>query len=182
MRTKTAPGDLTVEQVGEFGARWMAAWNGRTADGLLALLTEDVVYRSDGWPKTMRGHADVLAFLRLVWAAFPDLRFQKLSGPYLTVDEPKAAFHWQASATHTGRLDPPGYAPTGKRFEFDGVDIHEYRDDKVAHVRSTFDSLSIAQQLGFVPRRRAVAAQRATVQAQRTATQVRQVLRRRAER
>ena len=42
------------------------------------------------------------------------MRFELLEGPY-TLGENKAAFRWRGTGTLTGPLDPPGFAPTGKR-------------------------------------------------------------------
>ena len=63
----------------------------------------------------------------------------------------KAAFWWDGYGTHTGPIDPPGLAPTGKRIEFDGADFHEYRDGKVARLRIVFDMSDVMRQLGVLP-------------------------------
>ena len=80
----------------------------------------------------------------------PDLRFELLEGPYL-LGENRAAFRWRGTGTLTGPLDPPGFAPTGKRFEIDGADFHEYRDGRISRLRILFDVNGASQQLGLVP-------------------------------
>jgi steroid delta-isomerase-like uncharacterized protein len=114
-------------------------------------MTEDIVYDDSAWPKTMRGHADVLEFVAHSWRAIPDLRFEVREGPYAHASDPKAAFWWNGYGTHTGPLEPPGLAATGKTIEFDGVDFHEYRDGKVARLRIVFDMASVMRQLGVLP-------------------------------
>src|ERR671916_75777 len=79
------------------------------------------------------------------------LRFEMVDGPYLRPGAPEAAFYWKGTGTHTGPLDPPGFAPTGKRLEFHGADFHEYRDGKVARLRIVFDMMDVARQMGTVP-------------------------------
>ena len=143
--------DLDQEWVEGFAQRWLEAWNSHDPERLLALMTDDIVYDDSAWPKTMRGHADVREFLEHTWRAIPDLRFEVREGPYVRAGEPKAAFWWDGYATHTGVLDPPGLAPTGKRLEFDGADFHEYSDGKVARLRIVFDMAAAMRQLGVLP-------------------------------
>jgi steroid delta-isomerase-like uncharacterized protein len=136
----------------DFATRWEAAWNSHEPARLLELMTDDIVYDDSAWPTTMRGHGDVRSFLDYVWRAFPDLRFQAIEGPYTVPAQPKAAFHWRGSATHTGLLDPPGFAPTGNRVEFEGADLHEYRDGRVCRLRIVFDMMDVGRQIGALPK------------------------------
>jgi steroid delta-isomerase-like uncharacterized protein len=169
----TEPGaETSIEWIGDFARRWLAAWNSHQADDVLKLLTDDVEYRDDAWPRTMHGHAEVREFLEALWRGTPDMSFELLSGPYGIPGQPRAAFHWRGWGTHTGLLDPPGFAPTGRRWEVDGADFHEYRDGRVSKLRVAFDMMSVSRQLGLMPaagsrgERVLALAQRSTVQAQ----------------
>jgi steroid delta-isomerase-like uncharacterized protein len=168
----------SIEWIRDFTPRWLEAWNSHEPDRLLALMSEDIEYRDDSWPKTMRGHADVREFLEAIWRAMPDMTFELLSGPYVIPGEPRAAFHWRGWGTHTGVLEPPGFAPTGRRWELDGVDFHEYRDGRVCKLRIAFDMLSASRQLGLMPAAGG-RAERALVMAQRSAARVQQAIRER---
>jgi hypothetical protein len=97
--------------------------------------------------------------------------------PYLVPGEPKAAFYWKGSGTHTGPLDPPGFAPTGKRLEFEGVDLHEYRDGRVSRLRIVFDMMEVGRQLGTLPKAGSPV-EKAGAAAQRLGVKVQQQLRR----
>ena len=112
----TSEATPSIEWIRVFAQRWIDAWNSHEVDRLLALMSEDIEYRDDAWAKPMRGHADVREFLEAGWRAFPDMTFELLSGPYVIPGEPRAALHWRGRATHTGPLDPPGFAPTGRRW------------------------------------------------------------------
>ncbi|MGH2762256.1 MAG: ester cyclase [Thermoleophilaceae bacterium] len=136
----------------EFAERWEAAWNSHQADRLLELMTEDVVYDDSAWPTTMRGHADVREFVESAWRAMPDLEFRMAEGPFLDPRAPRAAFYWTGSGTFTGPLEPPGFAPTGQRIEFDGFDLQEYRDGRVCRLRITFDMMDVSRQIGLAPK------------------------------
>jgi steroid delta-isomerase-like uncharacterized protein len=137
--------------IDDFIERWEAAWDTHDPARVVELMTDDVVYNDSGWPKEMRGHADVREFLEYTWEGMPDTRFRAIEGPFLHPTEPKAAFYWRGTATHTGRTDPPGLAPTGKPVEFNGADFHEYRDGKVARLTIVFDMADLMRQLGVLP-------------------------------
>jgi steroid delta-isomerase-like uncharacterized protein len=154
-----------------FTTDWLAAWNAHEPERLLALMTEDVVYDDAAWPATMRGHAEARAFLDATWRAFPDLTFELVEGPYIRPGAEKAAFHWRGRGTLTGRLDPPGFAPNGRSIVFEGVDLHEYRDGRVARLRIEFDMLDVGRQLGLMPAAGSKA-ERGMAAAQRAVTRI----------
>jgi steroid delta-isomerase-like uncharacterized protein len=154
--TATQPSASAVEQsltefVADFVPRWADAWNSHDPDRVLELMTGDITYDDSASPTTMRGHADVRTFLEYTWRAFPDLRFELVDGPFLHSDAPKATFHWRGTCTHSGPIDPPGIAPTGKRVEFEGFDLHEYRDGRVSRLLIVFDLAEFMRELGLLP-------------------------------
>jgi steroid delta-isomerase-like uncharacterized protein len=168
----------SIAWIRSFTPRWLEAWNSHDVDRLLALMTEDIEYRDDSWPKAMRGHADVREFLEAIWQATPDMTFELLAGPYVIPGEPRAAFHWRGSGTHKGLLEPPGFAATGRRWELDGVDLHEYRDGRVSRLRIVFDMMSASRQLGLLPAAGG-RAERMLALAQRSTSRVQQTIRQR---
>lgn len=169
--------ELDQSWVEEFSGRWEAAWNSHEPERLLGLMTDDIVYDDSAWPTTMRGHDEVRDFLDFAWTAMPDLRFEMVEGPYLAPGERKAAFYWRGSGTQTGPLDPPGFAPTGKRLEFEGADFHEYRDGRVCRLRIVFDMMDVGRQLGTLPKAGSPV-EKAGAAAQRLGVRVQQRLRR----
>src|SRR5687767_12756954 len=162
---------VDTEFLAGFVERWEAAWNSHQPDRVLELMTEDIVYDDDAWPRTMRGHGDVREFLETIWRAMPDLAFEMVEGPFVREGEPVATFYWKGSGTFSGPLDPPGFAPTGARAEFEGFDLQEYRDGRVCRLRIVTDMLGMSRQLGLMPaqgsraEKAAAAAQRLGVQA-----------------
>ena len=174
MTTPNAPVAPSIEWTRELVTSWLDAWNSHQPDRILDLLTEDVEARDDSWPKPMHGHREVREFVEALWRAVPDMTFELLAGPYVIPDEPRASFHWRGSGTFTGRMDPPGFAPTGRRWEIDGADLHEYRDGRISRLRVVFDLMSVSRQLGVMPaagsraERAMAAAQRGLVRAQQT--------------
>src|SRR2546421_1852189 len=150
-RTETPTPAIDAAFAEDFFPRWLEAWNSHDPDRLLALMTDDISYEDSAWPTTMRGHGEVREFLRHAWTAFPDMRFELKDGPFLHPTLPSATATWTGSLTHTGPIDPPGVAPTGRHVEFAGFDLHEYRDGKVARLWICFDVAAIMRELGVLP-------------------------------
>ena len=117
-------------------------------------------------------------FLESTWRGIPDMTFELVAGPYVIPGKPRAAFHWRGWGTHTGVLDPPGFAPTGRRWEVEGADFHEYRDGRVRRLRISFDMMTVSRQLGLMPAPGS-GAERALVLAQRSASWVQQEIQKR---
>jgi steroid delta-isomerase-like uncharacterized protein len=167
----------TIDWIRGFVREWLDAWNSHEVDRVLGFLTEDVEVRDDSWPRTMHGHAEVREFLLALWRAIPDMTFELLAGPYVIPGEPRASFHWRGSGTFTGPMDPPGFAPTGRRWEVDGVDFQEYRDGSISKLRVMFDMMTVSRQLSVMPAAGS-RGERAIAVVQRGVTRVQQEYRR----
>ena len=150
-QTQTSAPAVDAAFVEDFVPRWLDGWNSHDPDRLLALMTDDIAYDDAGWPTTMHGHAEVREFLRHAWTAFPDMRFEATDGPFLHPTKASATVGWTGSATHTGSIDPPGIAPTGRHVTFKGFDLHEYRDGRVSRLWICFDMAGIMRDLGVLP-------------------------------
>ena len=161
---ETLPSEWAQESV----ERWLAAWNSRQPEQVTALCSEDVLWDDPLTERPERGRLAVAEYLRGVWKAFPDLEFSWPEGPYASFRGVKLALHWHVEGTMLGVLDPPGFAPTGKRIALDGVDLLEIQDGLVSAYSGFFDARGVAQQIGALPEpgsrgeRIAVAVQRIT--------------------
>jgi steroid delta-isomerase-like uncharacterized protein len=150
--TTTKPADTVDEAfIQDFAKRWLDAWNSHEHERVLELVNDDIVYDDSAWPRPMHGPADIREFLDFTWRAFPDLRFEVRDGPFLHPSRPEAAFYWDGYATHTGQIEPPGMAPTGKQVHMHGADFHAYRDGKLSRLRIVFDMTDVMRQLGVLP-------------------------------
>ena len=136
------------------------AWNTQDIDRLLSCMSADTFWDDPAMEEPARGRQAVRNFALSIWRAFPDLKYVPLGEPYLSSDGTKIAQHWKMTGTWLGPY-PPGFAPTGRRFEVDGVDIIEFQDEKVHHCITRFDGITLAEQLGLLPPR-LVAGQRKT--------------------
>jgi steroid delta-isomerase-like uncharacterized protein len=148
--TTLAPGEQFAR---EFADRWQRAWNSHRPEEVTALCNDDVVWSDPLIDQPERGRAAVTDYLRSVWRAFPDLEFTWPEGPYASFEGVKLALHWRVTGTMLGRMEPPGFAPTGRRIEHDGIDLLELRDGLVCAYEGFFDVQAVARQIGAAPAR-----------------------------
>ena len=134
-----------------FVERYTAAWNGCDTDAMAQLLTDDIVWEDPALPAPARGVAAVQEFMRSSLRAFPDLHFGEPDPPALAVAGELVMWGWYMEGTHRGAIDPPGFAPTGRRMRIDGVDRWTMRDGRIARYRAFYDMNDLARQLGIVP-------------------------------
>jgi steroid delta-isomerase-like uncharacterized protein len=151
--TDSALLDSLPDELREFGERWLAAWGARSPDRIADLCTDDVVWDDPALDAPRVGRAAARALLAETFRAFPDLTFALTEPPCVSADGARAAVAWRASGTMTGPLEPPGLAPTGRRFELEGVDLYDLRDGLVARMRTHYDVLGWLRQIGAAPAR-----------------------------
>ena len=134
-----------------FTERYAAAWNGCDVDAMAEMLTDDVVWADPALTEPARGIPAVQEFMRVSFRAFPDLRFSEPDPTHLTVTGDLVAWAWRMEGTMRGVVDPPGFAPTGRRMRVDGVDLWRMRDEQIADYRAFYDMTDLARQLGIMP-------------------------------
>ena len=115
-----------------------------------SIFTEGIVFEDDAAPETIHGHQDMTRFLSSLWKAFPDFHFELLEGPYLA-ENGTVAVHSRVTGTMTGRLDPPGYEPTGARLSLEYGGFYEFEGDRFSRARIILNMYEAAVQLGALP-------------------------------
>jgi steroid delta-isomerase-like uncharacterized protein len=140
-----------VAELTDFTKHYLDAWNSHDASKIAPLVTDDIVWIDPALPVPARGPAAVMDFMRAGWQAFPDLAFREPDPPHLTVAGDAVAWAWQMTGTMRGPIEPPGFAPTGRRMQIDGVDLWTLRDGRIAHYRAFYDLNDMARQLGIAP-------------------------------
>jgi steroid delta-isomerase-like uncharacterized protein len=135
----------------EFTERYAAAWNACDTDAMAELITEDIVWVDPALAEPARGIPAVQEFMRTSFQVFPDLRFSEPDPPHLSVEGDQVAWTWTMEGTFRGPLDPPGFAPTGRRMKVDGIDVWHMRDGRIADYRAFYDMNDVARQLGLLP-------------------------------
>jgi steroid delta-isomerase-like uncharacterized protein len=150
MKTSTAS-PATGFDLKDFTQRYTAAWNECDTDAMAELLTDEIVWVDPALPEPARGIPAVQEFMRTSFQIFPDLRFSEPDPPHLTADGELISWAWTMEGTFRGPIDPPGFAPTGKRMKIDGVDLWHMRDGRIADYRAFYDMNELVRQLGILP-------------------------------
>jgi steroid delta-isomerase-like uncharacterized protein len=140
-----------VPDLDSFCASYLRAWNDHDAAPIADLVTDDVVWEDPALAVPARGPAAVQEFMRAAWRGFPDLRFDETDHPHRTASGDQVAWRWRMRGTMSGPLDPPGFAPTGRSMEIEGVDLWTMRDGRIARYRAFYDMNEVARQLRIAP-------------------------------
>ncbi len=94
----------------------------------------------------IRGIEQMLEFLRVNFAAFPDWHEEI---ELILGEGARVAYITTGTATHTGPLgDIP---PTGKRVEVTNYVVQRIEDGKIAETWIGWDNLAVMNQLGLLP-------------------------------
>lgn len=124
--------------------RYLDGWIARDADAVIATLAEGGTYEDPSTGSPLSGDA-LRGYMKALWAAFPDLSFEKQSigqmGPDLI------AAQWIMTGTNHGSM--MGLPPTGKAVSVKGADFFHMKDGLIQSVTGYFDSRAIPTQLGL---------------------------------
>jgi hypothetical protein len=131
------------------GARRLpASWDARDLEGFANRLTDDVEWYDPAMPDPpIRGRAAVKAFAGAVIRAFPDFTYEVLPPICVAADGTRCAVKWRIRGFHVRSLESPGYAPTGRRVEIEGVDVFDLEGEQVRRILAAFDPLPAAERL-----------------------------------
>ena len=119
----------------------------------------------------LRGHAEIAAMFRELFAALPDL---ETTVTRLVTGEREAAVEWRMTGHFTGE-PMQGVDPTGRRVDFRGVDYIELDGGKIVKVTAYYDSMEFARQIGLMPPRES-GAERAMKTAFNTGTKLKRAI------
>jgi hypothetical protein len=146
-------------EVLDFAERWTDRWNAHDVDGVLALVVEDVVWEDPSIDGTARGLTEARQYVENLLRAFPDMVWAMHAGLFISLDYDEEILRigqpWVCHGTALGQIDPPGFAPTGRKFELQGFDVWKVRrsDSRALEVVSHYDALEFARRAGLMPAR-----------------------------
>jgi hypothetical protein len=144
---------ITDEFARQWIPRFLDAWRTHDPEQLAQLSTEDVHWEDPFIPPNgeLHGRDALQDWLRYVWRSFPDVAFEMVGEPMVSLDRHRISFEWTGEGRMTGPLAPPGFAPTGTVVAMRGVDIHDFRGDLLAHCITVTDVAGVALQIGAMP-------------------------------
>ena len=124
------------------------AWNAHDLDAIMALHAPDMVFDNHTAGESATGE-DVRAHIGSIFETWPDLEF---TTRHLYVREGLVVQEWTAAATHakTMRRGELVAEPTGRRVEWDGLDVIPFENGLVKRKDVYSDSVSILRQVGLL--------------------------------
>src|SRR5918997_124028 len=113
--------------------------------------TLDEVYAPDVvWHQPegdIQGLEEAEQFVAMITTAFPDM---STTVEDVIAEGDKVVTRVTIRGTHQGEVEEYG-PPTGKQVELEGITIHRFEDGKIVKEWTSYDNLSILQQLGLAP-------------------------------
>jgi len=144
----TDPSKDSPEALREAIDRYNGAWNAHDLDAIMALHAPDMVFENHTAGESAAGEA-ARAHIGSIFATWPDIAF---STRRLYVREGLVVQEWTATATHTETMRRGDLVaePTGRRVEWDGLDVIPFEDGLVKRKDVYSDSVSILRQVGLL--------------------------------
>ncbi len=129
-------------------AAYNDAWNAHDVERIGALHAPDMVFENHTAGERAEGE-QALAHIARIFESWPDIEFQTRR---LYVREDLVVQEWTARATHVKALQRGEIVaePTGKRIEWQGMDVIPFQDGKVKRKDVYSDSVSILRQVGLL--------------------------------
>jgi steroid delta-isomerase-like uncharacterized protein len=145
--TGTNPADAP-EALERTIARYNEAWNAHDLDAICAMHAPDMVFENHTAGEAATGTA-VREHIGAIFRTWPDITFATRR---LYAREGLIVQEWTAAATHAnpmrrGELEA---APTGKRVEWNGMDVIPFENGLVKRKDVYSDSVSILRQVGLL--------------------------------
>jgi steroid delta-isomerase-like uncharacterized protein len=141
-------GKDSVQVIEEAIQRYNDAWNAQDLDAIMAMHAPGMVFQNHTAGESAQGDA-VREHIASIFETWPDLTF---STRRLYVRDGLVVQEWTATATHTNTMRRGDLVaePTGKRVEWNGVDVIPFEDGLITRKDVYSDSVSILRQLGLI--------------------------------
>jgi steroid delta-isomerase-like uncharacterized protein len=127
------------------------ALNEHDLDKLIDMHTVDALWDDPELAEPVRGRAAIAVRAAAMFRAFPDLQFPLDELEIYRAESGRVAARWHAVGTMTGPIDPPGFAPTGKKVSLRGACFYEFEDGKLASHTIVYDTMGMLRQAGVMP-------------------------------
>ena len=145
MSTAPASDDAVLREMIDRDNR---AWNEHDVDAIIAMHAPDMVFENHTAGERAEG-SQVREHIARIFAAWPDIAFATRR---LYVREDLVVQEWTARATHTREMRRGEIvaAPSGRRVEWEGLDVIPFEDGQVKRKDVYSDSVSILRQVGLL--------------------------------
>jgi steroid delta-isomerase-like uncharacterized protein len=137
-----------TEQLQETIAAYNDAWNAHDVERIGSMHAPDMVFENHTAGERAEGQ-EALSHIAGIFESWPDIEFRTRR---LYVREDLVVQEWTATATHLKPLSRGGIVaqPSGRRIEWNGMDVIPFEDGKVKRKDVYSDSVSILRQVGLM--------------------------------
>jgi steroid delta-isomerase-like uncharacterized protein len=137
-----------TERLHEVIAAYNDAWNAHDLGAIAALHAPGMVFENHTAGERAEGD-EALEHIGRIFESWPDIAF---STRRLYVREDLVVQEWTATATHVKELRRGDIVaePSGRRIEWDGMDVIPFEDGLVKRKDVYSDSVSILRQVGLL--------------------------------
>jgi steroid delta-isomerase-like uncharacterized protein len=124
------------------------AWNAHDVQRIGSMHAPDMVFENHTAGERAEGE-DALAHIAKIFESWPDIEFKTRR---MYVREDLVVQEWTASATHVKPLSRGEIVaePSGRRIDWDGMDVIPFEHGKVKRKDVYSDSVSILRQVGLL--------------------------------
>jgi steroid delta-isomerase-like uncharacterized protein len=128
--------------------RYNDAWNRHDVDAIIALHAPDMVFENHTAGERAEGD-EVREHIARIFTGWPDIAFATRR---LYVREDLVVQEWTASATHDRELHRGDLVapPSGRRIEWEGLDVIPFEDGLIKRKDVYSDSVGILRQVGLL--------------------------------
>jgi steroid delta-isomerase-like uncharacterized protein len=128
--------------------RYNAAWNAHDLDAIVAMHAPDMVFDNHTAGESAGGES-VRGHIASIFATWPDLAFTTRR---LYVREGLVVQEWTAAATHVKEMRRGDHvaAASGRRIEWDGIDVIPFENGLLKRKDVWSDSVTILRQVGLL--------------------------------
>ena len=137
-----------IHRLRETIAAYNDAWNAHDIDRIGSMHAPDMVFENHTAGERAEGDA-ALRHIASIFESWPDIAFQTRR---MYVRENLVVQEWTATATHVKPLRRGEIVaePSGKRIQWEGMDVIPFEDGKVKRKDVYSDSVSILRQVGLL--------------------------------
>jgi len=137
-----------IERLRETIAAYNDAWNAHDVDRIGSMHAPDMVFENHTAGERAEGD-EALRHIARIFESWPDIAFETRR---MYVRENLVVQEWTATATHVKPLRRGDLVakPSGKRIQWEGMDVIPFEDDKVKRKDVYSDSVSILRQVGLL--------------------------------
>ncbi len=129
-------------------AAYNDAWNAHDLDAIASMHAPDMVFENHTAGERAEGR-EALEHIGRIFAAWPDIAFATRR---LYVREDLVVQEWTASATHVSELRRGDLVapPSGRRIEWNGMDVIPFEGGLIKRKDVYSDSVAILRQVGLL--------------------------------